>query len=182
MEGLTIIDQDGNPIIHLGPNAIVGEPELTMTAPGASRPTVHLQAGSFNATLDLGKRFTGESHISLSQSPDFSNINVSGDGLGGEGGSINMNSLHNIQIQSGEYEVFLGRVLDAVILTLEGDRTNIMLGDENIIGLSTFPSGQNQITMSDRNGVRVLLLGPDSFGDEAINLRDNRGDTIWSAP
>lgn len=151
VEGLTVTDGDGNPIIYLGPSFLFGDPQLTMTAPGASAASVHLSAGPTGTALILGELLSGDSTITFNQAPNSSSVSISGE-------------------------------VGISLIAQSDGQSQISLGSEGGIDMTSFPSGQNQITMSDRNSIRVLLLGPDRFGDEGINLRDNRGDLSWGAP
>lgn len=130
VEGLTVINGDGIPIIHLGSSSRFVGPELTMTLPGAANSAVNLTAGDVGASL----RFGG---------PD----NMARMGLFGDFSMIDLGNA-------------------------EGSGINLRFNS----------SGASQMTIRDPEGIRVLLAGPDEFGEARIALLDNLSNLAWRAP
>lgn len=134
VEGLTVTDQNGNPIIHLGPSSRFIGPELTMTVPGAPGPTVNLVAKGVGSSIRFGDSSSGDGSAAL-------------------------------------------------IGFLEG---NSVIKLENTVGsgivLNFDSSGVSRMTIRGPEGIRVLIAGPDEFGDERIFLIDGKGNLDWSAP
>ena len=130
VEGLTVINGDGIPIIHLGSSSRFVGPELTMTLPGAADSAVNLTAGDVGA----GLRFGG---------PD----NMARMGLFGDFSMIDLGNA-------------------------EGSGINLRFNS----------SGASQMTIRDPEGIRVLLAGPDEFGEARIVLLDNLSNLAWRAP
>lgn len=134
VEGLTVTDQNGNPIIHLGSSSRFVGPELTMTVPGALEPAVNLTAGSIGSSIRFGEPSGADGSVALI-------------------GFLRGNSLINLGSADGRG-----------------------------IDLSFNSSGASMITIRELEGIRVLIAGPDEFGDERIVLLDDKGNLTWIAP